>query len=404
MTRALRILHVIPSLGPQRGGPSVVARSLAEGLAQAGMTVDVATTDDNGTGRLQVPLGQPVAEGSVSYWYFPRQTRFYTGSWPLARWLARQVGSYDLVHIHALFSFASLAASTVAARRGVPYIVRPLGVLNRYGMARRRPLFKRLSFALIERHILANAATVHYTSAQERQEASDLGVPHRAVVIPLPVDLDLAALNNAVGGLQASYPQLIGRTVALFLARLDPKKGLDLLLPAFAEARRADSRLALVIAGSGDNAFVADLKATATRLGIKPHVVWTGFVEGQAKLEALASADFFVLPSYSENFGIAAVEAMAAGLPALISDQVGIHYEVTAAGAGLVVPCETEPLAQAILQLGSDPGLRQAMGRSAHELARGHYSPQAVIGQISDLYQELAAGPTPAASHKAKRI
>jgi glycosyltransferase involved in cell wall biosynthesis len=396
MSRTLRVLHVIPSLGPQRGGPSVVARTLVEGLAQAGLEIVVATTDDNGLARLDVPLCRPVIENGVTYWYFPRQTRFYTASWPLAVWLARHVGDYDLVHIHALFSFASLAAAVAAAQRHVPYIVRPLGTLSHYGMRQRRSWRKTLLFHLLDRHAIRGAAAIHFTSEQERLEAADLHVPHRPIVIPLPVDLHEATLNRASGGLRARYPQLVGRTVALFLSRLDPKKGLDLLLPAFAQAHSADPRLALVIAGSGDTPFVAGLKAHAEALGIGSVVVWAGFVEGATKLEALIDADFFVLPSYSENFGIAAVEALAAGLPTILSNQVGIHHEVATAGAGLIVSCAIPPLADAIIRLGGDAALRQTMGRAARQFAESHYNTQAVIGQLTKLYLALADRPTAA--------
>src|SRR5262249_32671167 len=152
-----------PSVGPQRGGPSVMMRTIARGLSQTGLEVHVATTDDNGPNRLNVPLGVPQREDSATFWYFPRQTRFYTFSWPLTRWLAKHIEDFDLVHIHALFSYAALPAALLARRAGVPYIVRPLGTLNRWGMQNRRRWLKKLSFRLIESHIVAGAAGVHYT-------------------------------------------------------------------------------------------------------------------------------------------------------------------------------------------------------------------------------------------------
>src|SRR5438445_624243 len=129
----MKVLHVIPSVGPLRGGPSVMLHTMARGLSQAGVTVDVATTDDNGPERLNVETAQPLEEDRVTYRYFPRQTRFYTFSWPLTRWLAKHVCDYDVVHIHALFSYAAVPAAYWASRYTVPYVVRPLGVLNRWG-------------------------------------------------------------------------------------------------------------------------------------------------------------------------------------------------------------------------------------------------------------------------------
>ena len=128
-----KVLHVIPSVGPLRGGPSAMVRQLAASLVRSGIDTHVATTDDNGPGTLPARYGEPVVQDGVTYWYFPRQLRFYTSSWPLALWLAHHVADFDLVHIHALFSFAALPASYWAARRGVPYIVRPLGTLESLG-------------------------------------------------------------------------------------------------------------------------------------------------------------------------------------------------------------------------------------------------------------------------------
>src|SRR5205823_528444 len=112
----------------------------------------------------------------VTHWYFPRQTRFYQFSRPLHRWLSRYVRSYDLLHIHALFSYAPVSAAFTALQSNVPYIIRPLGTLNRWGVKNRRPWLKKLSLSLIERRILGGAAALHYTSEQERLEAAEVGI------------------------------------------------------------------------------------------------------------------------------------------------------------------------------------------------------------------------------------
>src|SRR5579871_4552767 len=192
-----KVLHVIPSVGPVRGGPSVMVRTLARGLAQSGVETDIATTDDNGPGRLDVPCGRPVVEHGVTYWHFRRQSRFYTFSWPLTTWLARNVGKYEVVHIHAVFSYAASPAAYWARRCGVPYFVRPLGILNRWGMEQRRPGLKKLSFRFIERPMLRDAAFVHFTSEQERCEATELGIDMRSVIIPNPLP---AAPRSCVTG------------------------------------------------------------------------------------------------------------------------------------------------------------------------------------------------------------
>jgi len=384
--RGLKVLHVIPSVGPLRGGPSVMIRTMTRGLARAGLEVHVAATDDNGDGRLVVPHGVPLVEDGVAYHYFPRQTGFYAFSWPLTRWLASHVRDYDLVHIHALFSYAAVPAAYWAARAGIPYVVRPLGTLNRWGMQRRRRRLKRLSFRLIERRILRGAACVHYASEQERLEAAELGVEGRSRVAPLGIDLAELEPLPPRGGFRQREPALAHRTLVLFLSRLDPKKGLDLLLEAFAAARTRRPELALVVAGSGSEEFEAALRRQAAGLGLDGDVWWAGFLGGRDKLAALADADLFVLPSYSENFGVAAVEALAAGLPVIISDRVGIHREVAAAGAGVVVPCDAGAVADATARLASDTAFRADLGTRGRRLARERFSVEAMVPELVAMY------------------
>jgi glycosyltransferase involved in cell wall biosynthesis len=386
-----KVLHVIPSVGPLRGGPSAMVRGLTDSLSREGVETHVATTNDNGPELLSVPCGVPVAQGGATYWYFPRQTRFYTVSWPLADWLAAHVSQFDLVHVHALFSFSTLPAAFWAHRRQVPYIVRPLGTLADWGMKNRRRWLKRLSFRFIESVVLKHAALVHYTSEQERAEAEALGVRTAAAIIPNAVP------NHGgpyvAGEFRARYAALRDRRIVLFLSRLDPKKGLDLLLPAFAALRRQVPDVSLVIAGAGDADFVNGLKARAQSLGIAADVVWPGFLDGNDKRAALADADLFVLPSYSENFGIAAVEAMAAGLPLIVSDQVAIHREILQARAGLTVRCDVARLADALARLLADSTLRRSMGESGRALVARRYSSRAVTAELISVYNQIAAAP-----------
>jgi len=385
--KTLKVLHVIPSVSPRRGGPSMVIRTMTRGLAERGVQVDVATTDDDGAGRFE-GRPSPAVESGGTYRFFPRQVRFYLFSLPLNRWLGDHLREYDLVHIHALFSYPATVAASWARKYGLPYIVRPLGTLNRWGVENRRPWLKQLSLRMVERRILAGAAAVHFTSAQEELEARVQGAITRPVIIPNAIELS-DFREAGPGWLRAAYPQLDGRRIVLFLSRLDPKKGLDLLLSAFHEVRRQHPEAALVVAGDGDRDFVSSLHRQAQQLGLGRDIVWAGFLEGKQKVTAMREADVFVLSSYSENFGVAVVEAMACGLPVIVSDQVGIHHEISASGAGLVVPCEKDRLANAILHVLGDDGLRSRLAQNGIALSQT-YSVEAVMDQLIRLYRDIA--------------
>lgn len=388
-----KVLHVIPSVSAVHGGPSFMLELLTKDLSLRGIEVHVITTDDDGPGRLNVPLGVPVvnhgAGGRVVYWYFRRQTRFYKFSQPLSAWLAAHIADYQVVHIHALFSHASVAAAWWARRRNVPYVVRPLGTLNRWGMENRRPWLKQLSFHMLESRILRDAAFVHYTSESERQEAALLGVTARAEIIPNPVQMPPD--DVPVGLFRAKYPELRNREIILFLSRLDRKKGLDILLPAFAKVRERFPSAALVIAGSGDRELAKTLHSQAHSLGIGKDIVWPGFLEGAEKQAAFADADVFVLPSYSENFGIAVVEAMAAGCPAVVSDQVAIHGDIAAAHAGLVVRCDAGELAEALCRMLADRAARAGMGSNGKCLTQTQYSLKTVTNRLVGAYNSIGS-------------
>jgi glycosyltransferase involved in cell wall biosynthesis len=389
----LKVLHVIPSISPRRGGPSAAVRRMAEVVASLGHTVHIVTTDDDGPGRLSVPLRQAIEADGVTYRYFPRQTKFYSFSWPLTAWLAKNIKNFDVVHIHALFSYPSVVAARHAASAGTPYIIRPLGTLNNWGLLNRRPRLKRLSLRWVERPVLARAAMVHFTSEQERTEAAALGISTPSVVLPLGLDLESTRYLPEPSQFLDCYPQLIGRPLILFLSRIDPIKGIDLLLPAMARIQQHIPDVALVIAGDGERQFVAELQSTARRLGISESVIWTGYLAGEQKLAALAAADIFVLPSYSESFAIAAVEALASGKPVVITDQVAIHHEVATVGAGLVVPCLVNPLATALSTLLLNPEQRQQMEIAAQKLAHSHFSSSIMGDRLIDMYHVVQNRP-----------
>jgi glycosyltransferase involved in cell wall biosynthesis len=390
----LKVLHVIPSLSASSGGPSFALPLLERALIAAGVEVTVATTDDDGPGKhAAVPLGKEVMNNGTRRFYFRKQMEFYKTSFPLSRWLREHVREFDVVHVHALFSFASVAAARCARKCGVPYIIRPLGVLNRYGMTRRRAVLKRLSCALVEGPLLRGAAAMHYTSAQEQTEAEEVGATAPAAVLPLPLDLDEFERLPGPELFLEQFPKARGRPIVLFLSRIDPKKGLDLLLPSFAEARRAHPGAILVVAGGGDDGYLDQLHRQADGLGLAGEVVWTGFLAGATKLSAMRAATLFVLPSYSENFGIALAEAMAAGLPCITTHEVGISDRILSRDAGLVVKPQVRELEAALERLLAEPSLRARLAANSRRLVSELYSLSATGQGMLALYKTVLKRP-----------
>lgn len=283
----------------------------------------------------------PVRDASgVSYFYFRRQLHFYTVSLGLFAWLWKNTTRFDVVHIHSLFNFPFLAAALAALWAQKPFVVRPLGVLNRWGMENRRPWLKQLSLRFLESHFLRRASAIHYTAAQERDEAAASGVHWHPVIIPNPVSYQPKA-SGALHAFRRQHGIADHSLVIGFVSRIDPKRGF-LLLKAFSRACPPDARL--VIAGRGEPSFEASLRKLAQDLRIDDRVIWPGFLSGAAKDELFVDLDLFVLPSYSENFGIAVVEALAAGLPVITTNQVALHTELAASDAAYIVPRKSKRL------------------------------------------------------------
>jgi glycosyltransferase involved in cell wall biosynthesis len=397
----LRILQIVPSISLVYGGPSQMVRGFSAGLAAAGAEVTIATTDSNGDvdeAPLDVPLGKPRDEGGYRVIYFRcapfRRYKFSTG---LLQWLWHHAGDYDIAHIHALFSPISSAAATVCRWRSLPYLLRPLGTLDQADLRKKRRL-KQLYAAVLERPNLAGAAAIHFTSQQEAEISHRFGVSTPGVVLPLGVDpLPPLTVPQTVRDRYGIPPD---RPLLLFMSRLDPKKGLDLLLPALEQLRAEGLDFHLLLCGANpqDRAYEQAIRQEFTESTVGDRVTATGYVAGEDKIALIQAADLFVLPSYYENFGIAVAEAMLAGLPVVISDQVYIWPDVQAGEAGWVCPCTVEDLAASLRSALKDPGERQRRGQQARQVAQTRYSWAAIAADTLTLYQQCLEGrPLPCA-------
>ncbi|MCP9857644.1 MULTISPECIES: glycosyltransferase [unclassified Cyanobium] len=389
----MRVLHVIPSISPLRGGPSRAVIDMVAALRLQDVDATILTTNDHGpglhpdlvTGRWQWHQGVPVL--AFSRWSPPvAALREFTISPELSLWLAGHLKQYDLLHIHALFSFPCTSAMVQARWAGVPYILRSIGQLSPWSLAQSRGR-KRLLLRLIERRNLQQAAALHFTSAAERDEAAALGLTAPSLVLPLGVrGPDSQA--QPTGSSNALAPVRF-----LFLSRLHPKKQLENLLEALAllQRHRPEANWELAIAGDGDPRYVAALQERARGLGLGERCRWLGFVAGEAKWRALEAADWYVLPSAAENFGIAAVEALAAGTPVILSPEVAVAADVARAGAGLVSASDPEALALTLATALERPSL--SMQASALNLAQMDFSWSTIALQLRTAYRQVLTSP-----------
>ncbi|MBE8994683.1 hormogonium polysaccharide biosynthesis glycosyltransferase HpsP [Microcystis aeruginosa] len=385
----MKILQIVPSISLVYGGPSQMVLGLSAALAQLGQDVTIITTDSNGdTGQapLDVPLGVPVSQNGYQIYYFPCSPfRRYKFSLDLFTWLANRAKNYDIAHIHALFSPVSSISASIARYRQLPYILRPLGTLDPADLQKKRQL-KQIYANFLEKPNLAAAAAVHFTSQQECQTAERFNIKTKDIVIPLGVDFFNPQALPVTG---FDLPQ--NKPIILYMSRLDPKKGLDLLLPSLESLLEKGLDFHFVLAGGNpqDQEYENRIKNQIERSILVKNTTITGFVTGEVKNSLLARADLFVLPSYYENFGIAVAEAMAAGIPVVISDRVDLHPAVTAAAAGWVTACQLEDLTNTLATAITNPEIRQQRGKNARDLVLNQYSWSAIAEQLLTVYQNL---------------
>jgi glycosyltransferase involved in cell wall biosynthesis len=385
----MRVVHVISSLAMTLGGPSKACIEMARAIAARGHTVEIYTTDFGLEGRVRAD-GAPVADGGAVVRYFPVQApREFKPSWLLYRALARDLPHADVVHLHSLYLFHDWAAGRICHRAGVPYIVQPHGTLDPY-IWRRHRARKRVMEWAFQNQVLRRAAAIHYTTEEEMRLATPYAQGAAGAVVPLGVELDGYDSLQPPDRFFARHPETRGKRIVLFLSRLHEKKGLDILVASFGRIAQQFPDTHLVLAGP-DDGMGARVDAWLRKAGVADRATRTGMLEGEDKGAALAAASVFVLPSYSENFGIAVLEAMAAGVPVAISDQVNLWREVERGAAGLVSPCDAEAFAGLLERLLGDPAAARRMGEAGRALAREKFAWPRIASVLEALYEDVAA-------------
>jgi glycosyltransferase involved in cell wall biosynthesis len=382
----MRIIHVIETLNPRAGGPPAVAVQLSAAQAMSGHDVTLISHD-----------------GSLpdSFRWVPGVERVKLVAMPVERWgsyltmpegskvLQAGIAGASVVHLHGVWEPVLWASARIARELGVPYVVRPAGMLDPWSLAQKW-FKKRLALLLGLRTMLGEASFVHALNVDERDLISLLGLSCPIEVVPNGVFLDSLANVPAAGTFRARHPSVGSDPFVLFMARLHYKKGLDYLADAFQSIAGRLPNLRLVVAGP-DGGAKGMFESRIARYGLTGRVLMAGELYGADKLAALRDATVFCLPSRQEGFSVAVVEALAMGVPAVIT--TGCHFpEVGDKNAGRVVGLDARAIGSAISQIVQDSSLAERMSESGRRMVRESYTWPVIAAECVRLYESHRPG------------
>ena len=375
--RGLRVLHVIPSIDARDGGPSEAAVALWRALSDEGIETSLAFTilpKENGE---FLQSARAMVAPSRSLHPFPRfGSESFKFSPAFGRWMRDRVNDFDVIHVHAVFSHSSAAAMYRARKARRPYIVRPLGNLAPYSLTRSRAR-KQFFLACGGRALIESAGAVHCTSDEESHEITTNFRVQRAFSVPNGVDDRLFEIDDSNR-----------EKVIVYIGRLHPKKNCESLIRAFATTVRDFPQWRLIIAGDGDPRYVRTIHALARPVG---NIEFAGWVDQSERLQLLRRASLFVLPSAHENFGIAAAQAMAAGVPPILSEGVNLSSEVRAGEAGWVVGTSPAALATTMSAALSDSNETRRRAQNARRIASEKFRWSRVARQLAREYEAVTS-------------
>ncbi|MCT0208298.1 glycosyltransferase [Synechococcus sp. CS-1332] len=366
----MKILNLNRSLDPLGGGPIEGVRQMVPHLAALGVSSTLASLDPPDAPWLRNHSPPDCGLGPVHGLYGYRR-----GLPSRIRALAQ---GHDAVIVHGVWQYHAFATWRALHGTGIPYFVYPHGMLDPW-FKHTYPLKHLKKWAYWpwgEYRVLRDARAVLFTCEQERLLARQSFWLYRARerVVGYGTSSPPGEADAQRRLFLEAHPHLQGKRLLLFLSRLHPKKGVDLLIEAFAGVAASDPRLHLVIAGPDQMGWQADLQRYAAQLGIADRLTWPGMLSGDLKWGAFRSAELFCLPSHQENFGIVVAEAMGCGLPVAIAHPVNISSEVEKAGAGLVHSDTIAGTTAALGQWLAMPAAEQArMGERGAQLFRDRF-------------------------------
>ncbi|MEH1827701.1 MAG: glycosyltransferase [Nostoc sp.] len=384
----MKILMVIPALGDVYGGTTKIVIELAESVAKLGVNVDIVATNANGSTTLDVPLNKWITEKKYRVQYFSYFNFLdYKFTLSMTRWLFHNVCDYDIVHTNAIFSYPVLAAHLACRFRIVPYIATPHGMMEPWALAY-KGWKKKFYFSFFENPLLQKANAIQMTASTEARHISTLDLKTPLVFVSNGINsTDFESLPNP----ELFYEQFSNtrnKILIIFLGRIDPKKGLDLLATAFAKAHEKFPETHLIVAGPDNTGFLPTAESYFSEAGCKDAVTFTGMLTGPIKYAALAAANIYVAPSYSEGFSMSVLEGMATGLPCVIT--TGCNFpEAAESQAASVVDINADQIANALISLLQDPIQAKNMGDRARKFILENYTWDSVASKLISVYQDI---------------
>lgn len=393
----MRIAHIMPMISSRFGGPvsgviDLAAVMNADGHESTVFSTNLGRVPWSGDRRKLTDDEMPANIEAVELELFDvKEPLRLIYSPQLGRRLNEVVHEYDVVHVHSLWLYPQYAGQRAARRAGVPYVVSPHGSLDPYLRSRGR-LRKGLTNLVWQNGMLKHADALHITTREEGELIADVvpEVPH--VLVPNGIWVDRFSDSGGDGDrFRREHMDGFDGPLVLFFGRVNYKKGIDILIRscALVAEQCPDARVAVV--GPDDEGLTPELIALAESLGVGDRFTFTGPLYGPGRADALAAADVWTLPSHTENFGIAVIEAMAAGLATVISPAVNLASSVIEAQAGLVEPNVPEQFGPAIARLLNDAQLRTETERRAVEYAR-RYDWSVIAPQYTAMFEACIAG------------
>jgi glycosyltransferase involved in cell wall biosynthesis len=387
----MKILIVVPALGEIYGGPSKSVLSLTKAIGKSGVMIDIITTNANGSKTLDVPLLVWIQEENYRIQYFPYWNFLdYKLTWSLTSWLFQNVTNYDLVHTNAIFSYPVLPAYWSCQMAKIPYIVTPRGMLEPWALAY-KIWKKKLYFNWLEKPALQKASAIQMLASTEAERIKNLDLKPPLVIVPNGIHReDFASLPDPEI-FDQQFPETRNKRLIIFLGRIDPKKGLDLLAPAFAQAYQKFPDTHLIVAGPDNTGFLPTAQSYFIKAGCSHAVTFTGMLTGNIKYAALAAATIYVAPSYSEGFSMSVLEGMAAALPCVIT--TGCNFpEAGEAEVAIIVNIDVGSIAKAIIQLLEDDQQAQNMGYRARQFILDNYTWDKIALKMVSVYENIIQG------------